>query len=173
MRLHGVPATSANYEVWLAYRLGRNASLRDEIDQRIAPAKACHEEFNAELYERYFTAARASAQIVMAGEHIARDLNHVLSFMQAAEERSGDYGRTLEIGGDRSQSRPQPRSHPPNSVRAWRRRRSTWPTTINTSTISYSAPPARSIRCASALNSVRVELLTDSPHRPRQPAHVR
>ena len=27
MRLHGVPATGANYEVWLSYRLGRNAPL--------------------------------------------------------------------------------------------------------------------------------------------------
>lgn len=97
MRLHGVPATGANYEVWLAYRLGRNASLRSEIDQRISAGEGLSEEFSAELYERHFTAARASAQIVMAGEQIARDLNHVLSIMQAAEERSGDYGRTLEL----------------------------------------------------------------------------
>jgi diguanylate cyclase len=33
---------------------------------------------------------------VLAGEKIARDLGHVVSFLKEAESRSGDYGRTLE-----------------------------------------------------------------------------
>ncbi len=96
MRLHAVPATSANYEVWLTYRVGRNGPLRDDIDKRIAAAEPFSDEFNTEVYERYFSGARASAQIVLAGERIARDLNEVVSFLKAAEEKSGDYGRTLE-----------------------------------------------------------------------------
>ncbi len=96
MRLHAVPATGANYEVWLGYRLGRNAPLRQEIDARIAAAEQFTDAFNADIYERFFTGARASAQLVMAGERIARDLNQVLDFLKSAEEKSGDYGRTLE-----------------------------------------------------------------------------
>ncbi len=96
MRLHGVAATSANYEVWLNYRLGRNSQLREEIDKRVGSGEAFSEDFNADLYERFFSGARASAQIVLAGEKIARDLNQVVSFLKSAEEKSGDYGRTLE-----------------------------------------------------------------------------
>jgi diguanylate cyclase len=96
MRLHAVPATSANYEVWLTYRVGRNSQLRDEIDKRIAAGEAFSDEFNTDVYERFFSGSRASAQIVLAGERIARDLNEVVSFLKAAEEKSDDYGRTLE-----------------------------------------------------------------------------
>ncbi len=96
MRLHAVPPTSANYEVWLAYRLGRNAPLRDAIDGRIATGEGFTAEFNTEVYERFFTGLGASAQIVLAGEKIARDLGQVVSFLKQAEEKSGDYGRTLE-----------------------------------------------------------------------------
>ena len=32
MRRHGVPPTSANYEVWLEYRLGGNRTLAEAID---------------------------------------------------------------------------------------------------------------------------------------------
>lgn len=96
MRLHGVPATSANYEVWLTYRLGRNHSLRETIDARIASGEEFSPQFNEELHEKFFTGLGASAQIVLAGERIARDLGEVLSFLRQAEMRSDDYGRTLE-----------------------------------------------------------------------------
>lgn len=96
MRLHGVPATSANYEVWLEYRLGRNQPLREAIDARIASGGAFSVEENTQLHERFFTSLGASAQIVLAGEKIARDLGQVVSFLKDAEERSGDYGRKLE-----------------------------------------------------------------------------
>jgi diguanylate cyclase len=96
MRLHGVPATGQNYEVWLTYRLGRNQALRETIDGRIAAGALFTAEFNTETYEKFFTGLGASAQIVLAGEKIARDLSQVVSFLKEAEERSGDYGRTLE-----------------------------------------------------------------------------
>jgi diguanylate cyclase len=96
MRLHAVPPTSANYEVWLAYRLGRNTALREAVDARIASGEGFTLEFNADLYERFFTGLGASAQIVLAGERIARDLGQVVAFLKQAEEKSGDYGRTLE-----------------------------------------------------------------------------
>jgi len=96
MRLHGVPPTGDNYDVWLAYRIAHNQGLREAIDVRIASGEAFTPEFNAELYERFFTGLGASAQIVLAGERIARDLGQVISFLKSAEEKSGDYGRTLE-----------------------------------------------------------------------------
>jgi diguanylate cyclase len=96
MRLHGVPATGANYEVWLAYRLGRNMALREALDGRIATGEGFTGEFSNEIYDRFFTGMGASAQIVLAGEKIARDLSQVVDFLKQAEAKSGDYGRTLE-----------------------------------------------------------------------------
>ena len=96
MRLHGVPPTSANYEVWLGYRLGRNTGLREAIDARVASSQGFTPDFNDKLHERFFTGLGASAQIVLAGEQIARDLGQVLAFLKEAETKSGDYGRTLE-----------------------------------------------------------------------------
>jgi diguanylate cyclase len=96
MRLHAVPGTSQNYEVWLSYRLGRTQALREAIDARIATGESFSQDFNAELHERFFTGLGASAQIVLAGERIARDLGQVLSFLKQTEAKSGDYGRALE-----------------------------------------------------------------------------
>jgi diguanylate cyclase len=96
MRLHGVAPTSQNYEVWLSYRLARNAELREAIDARIGAGEGFNTEFNLEVFERFFTGLGASAQILLAGEKIARDLNEVVTFLKQAEEKSGDYGKTLE-----------------------------------------------------------------------------
>ncbi len=96
MRLHGVPPTSRNYEVWLGYRLGRNTSLREAIDTRIASGQGFTADFNDQTYDNFFTGLGASAQIVLAGERIAQDLAQVLTFLKQANEKSDDYGRTLE-----------------------------------------------------------------------------
>ncbi|MCL4714024.1 MAG: GGDEF domain-containing protein [Hyphomonadaceae bacterium] len=96
MRLHGVPPSSANYQVWLAYRLGRNQPVREAVDARIASGEIFTAEFNADLHDRFFTGLGSSAQILLAGERIARDLGQVVSFLKLTEEKSGDYGRALE-----------------------------------------------------------------------------
>jgi diguanylate cyclase len=97
MRQHGVTPTSDNYEVWLEYRLGRNPALTSAIDARIATKAPLGNEFTAQLHEQHFGDAAASAQIVITGERIARDLSQVVNFLRQAEEKSGDYGRTLEV----------------------------------------------------------------------------
>ena len=61
MRLHGVPPTSANYEVWLSYRLNRNQTLREAIDTRIAAGAGFTSEENAQLHEQFFTGLGSSA----------------------------------------------------------------------------------------------------------------
>lgn len=96
MRLHGVPPTGQNYEVWLSYRLTRNNALREAVDARIASGESFTPDFNTELYEKFFTGLGASAQIVLAGEKIAHDLTQVVAFLKQTEEKSDDYGRTLE-----------------------------------------------------------------------------
>lgn len=96
MRKHGVPPSAENYQVWLAYQAGQDAELRAAIDEALASRKAFSPELNADLHQRFFQSASATAQVVLAGERIARDLGEVLTFLRQAGERSDDYGRTLE-----------------------------------------------------------------------------
>ncbi len=104
MALYNVPPSPTNYEVWLAYRLGRHASLKQVLDERIASGEPFSAEVNGEIYERFFTGMRVSAQMVMAGEKIARDLAQVMNVLQAAEHRTDAYGKTLQsAAGDLAQ----------------------------------------------------------------------
>ncbi|MEJ0061009.1 MAG: hypothetical protein WDM79_16150 [Terricaulis sp.] len=96
MRAHTVAATGANYEVWLSYRLGRNPALREVIDKRVASKEGFDSEFNNEIYERFFTATRASAEWSWPASASPAISARVIAFLKSAEEKSGDYGRTLE-----------------------------------------------------------------------------
>ncbi|GAM99291.1 two-component response regulator [alpha proteobacterium U9-1i] len=161
MRLHGVAATSENYEVWLSYRLGRNSQLRDEIDRRVGAGENFNDEFNGELYERFFSGARASAQIVLAGERIARDLSEVVSFLKSAEEKSDDYGRTLESAAtDLNRGlAPEQIRHIVSSLAAATLDMANHNQHLNTQ-LQRSTREIDTLR--STLESVRVESLTDS-----------
>jgi diguanylate cyclase len=96
MRRHNVAPNGANYEVWFGYWLGHNQALRQAIDAHIASGAGFTPEINDALHERYFTGLGASAQMLMAGERIARGLSQVVSYLKDVEQRSGEYGRTLE-----------------------------------------------------------------------------
>ncbi len=93
---HGVTPSSEHYEVWLEYELGRNPALKAAMDARTKAGGSLGDEFTSQMHEQHFGNASASAQIVITGERLARDLNQVVSFLRQAEEKSGDYGRTLE-----------------------------------------------------------------------------
>lgn len=96
MSRHGVSPSALHYEVWFEYRLGRTPALNAAVEARIAAGGDLDDAFTAQLHEQYFGDAAAAAQIAITGEKIARDLGQVLSFMRQSEEKSGDYGRTLE-----------------------------------------------------------------------------
>jgi diguanylate cyclase len=161
MRLHGVPPTSANYEVWLSYRLGRNQPLREAIDSRIGAGTAFTAEESVALHEQFFTGLGASAQILLAGEKIARDLSHVVSFLKDAEEKSGDYGRTLESAAtdlNRGMS-PEQIRQVVSSLAAATLDMATHNQTLNEQ-LKKSTAEIDTLR--TSLESVRMESLTDS-----------
>lgn len=97
MLAHDVTPTGKSYEVWLDYCLGRNLALKTALDARIAAGAFIGDQFTAQMYEQHFGETGAAAQIVNTGERIAHDLEKVVSFLRQAEEKSGEYGRTLEV----------------------------------------------------------------------------
>jgi diguanylate cyclase len=96
MGANAVRPSAQNYEVWLAYRLGALADLRQEIDARIARGEAFTEEVNQLLHEKFFSNARLTAQMVATGERIARELNGVIATINSAGEHASDYGAELD-----------------------------------------------------------------------------
>jgi diguanylate cyclase len=100
---HAVRPSATNYEVWLAYRLGAVAELRQEIDARIARGEPFTEEANQLLHEKYFSNARLTAQMVATSERIAKELNGVIANINAAGDHATDYGAELEQATHRLQ----------------------------------------------------------------------
>lgn len=93
--------SAQNYEVWLAYRLGALADLRQEIDARIARGEPFTDDVNQQLHDKYFSNARLTAQMVATGERIARELNGVIASINAAGEHASDYGAELDLAAKR------------------------------------------------------------------------
>lgn len=93
--------SAQNYEVWLAYRLGALAELRQEIDERISRREPFTDEVNQALHDKYFSNARLTAQMVATGERIAKELNGVISSINAAGEHASDYGAELDSAARR------------------------------------------------------------------------
>jgi diguanylate cyclase len=161
MALYGVAATASNYEVWLSYRLGRQQTLKQVIDERIASGEPFSPEVNSDLYERFFTGLRVSAQMVMAGEKIARDLTQVMSALQAAGVKNDDYGRTLEHAAGSLQHQnidPQRIKEVVSSLAAATLDMANHNRTL-TDQLQKSSREIETLR--SSLESVRVESLTD------------
>jgi diguanylate cyclase len=96
-----ITPSAQNYEVWLAYRLGALVELRREIDERIARGEQFTDATNQQIHERYFSSARLTAQMVATGEHIARELNGVITAINAAGESASDYGAELEAASSK------------------------------------------------------------------------
>ena len=161
MRLHGVPPSSANYEVWLCYRLGRHQALREAVDARIGSGEGFTPDFNTEIHERFFTGLGASAQILLAGERIARDLGEVVAFLKAAEDKSGAYGKKLESAAtDLNRGlEPQQIRQIVSSLAAATLDMANHNKTLNEQ-LQRSTREAEALR--TSLESVRVESLTDS-----------
>lgn len=93
--------SAQNYEVWLAYRLGALAELRQDIDARIARGEAFTDDVNQQLHEKYFSNARLTAQMVATGERIAKELNSVIASINSAGETATDYGAELDLAAQR------------------------------------------------------------------------
>ena len=54
MQQHGISPSAANYRLWLEYRLGGNARLKDAFDARLASGEKFTPDFLTDVYERLF-----------------------------------------------------------------------------------------------------------------------
>jgi diguanylate cyclase len=94
---HGVVPNSVNYDLWLQYKSGDNPALTLAMDAHIAAGDPFTPELCVDLCHRFLTPSDPTAQIILTGERMARDLVQVVDFLRRGEEKTGDYGRTLEL----------------------------------------------------------------------------
>ncbi len=96
MTQYGVPTTAPNYEVWLTHRIGGNADLSREIEGHIVRGEEFSEGLNEELFEKFFSHTRLSAQMMETGECIARELAEVLNALKSGGDLNASYAEKLQ-----------------------------------------------------------------------------
>lgn len=96
-----VPTSPSNYEIWVAYTTGGHPDLSREINLRLLRGEPFTDEFNNDLFERYFAKTRLSAQMVEASAGIARELEGVVSSLRGAGAQAGSYAGELESASQR------------------------------------------------------------------------
>lgn len=161
MRTHNVPATPANYEMWVNHLLGLRPDLSLEINARIEKAEPFTDDFNEELFERHFASTRLSVQVLEASETIARELADVAATLRDAGAQttaySGELGQaatSLENCKDTA-SLKSVVAQLASATRDMARR--------NTELSQQMSTSARQVESLQAtLQTVRVEALTDS-----------
>lgn len=95
MSEHRVPPNPQNYEIWLNYLLGSRPELRDAIDSLVSTGTPLNDTITRSLYDRFFAGDIVSAQVMIAGEQIARELSGVMAILESAGDRTGNYGALL------------------------------------------------------------------------------
>lgn len=96
MRAHNIPPTPANYEIWTAYMAGARPEMSREIETRITAGAAFTDEFNDELFERFFANTRLSVQILESTKTLARDLDESVTTLRDGGMQAGSYATVLE-----------------------------------------------------------------------------
>ena len=103
-----IPTSPANYEVWTTHRTGANPDLSREIDARLKRGDPFSDAANDELFDRFFANTRLSAQMVEAGEGIARELADVVSSLRGAGAQAGSYATELQAATQRMEGGLEP-----------------------------------------------------------------
>lgn len=96
MRAHDIPPTPANYEIWTAYVAGVRPELSAEIEARLATGVAFDDEFNGEVFERFFANTRLSVQMLETTKTLARDLDESVTTLRDGGVQAGSYAAVLE-----------------------------------------------------------------------------
>jgi diguanylate cyclase len=101
MRTHDVPPTPANYEIWTAYLAAVRLELSCEIEARIAGGQTFTDEFNDDLFDRFFANTRLSVQILETTRTLASDLDESVSGLHGGGAQAESYAGILNtaIGG--------------------------------------------------------------------------
>ncbi len=95
MARHQVSPTPDHYRIWLTYRMGAVPELRTAIDTLVESGAPMSDQISRTLYDRFFAGDGGSAQVLITGEQIARQLSSVLAMLETAGDRTGSFGAQL------------------------------------------------------------------------------
>jgi diguanylate cyclase len=94
MRLHQVPATPHNFELWFTYAAGQNAELIRNLDAAVATGKATDVHFAREMHAHFFTNAQ-SAAIDQLGGKLQDEVKRLALILEGAGQDTAAYGEQL------------------------------------------------------------------------------
>jgi diguanylate cyclase len=96
MRAHDIPTAPANYEIWAAYMAGVQPDLRREIEARSVNGQPFTDEFNDDLFDRYFANTRLSVQILETTRSLAGELDESVTGLRGGGAEAGSYAAMLQ-----------------------------------------------------------------------------
>ncbi len=96
LKQHDVPTSPANYEVWINHAAGAHPDLSREIEAQLASGGRFTDAVNEALFNRFFSDARLTVEMVETSESVARELSGVISTLREAGDQTGAYADTLQ-----------------------------------------------------------------------------
>ncbi len=92
---HELPVTPQNYEIWLNYAARPWPDLRFAINTLLENATPISSGEMEEIYERFFTTTRLSAQTLQTGSRLTHQLADALLALKATGATADEYGAVL------------------------------------------------------------------------------
>jgi len=96
MTKNGVPMTPENYTVWYEYVSGKNAALKEKIDEYLEQNDGISQQQSQELYEKFFDRGKDQAALAEMRQDLRRVLTEVLNFVSAGAVTSANSSKKLK-----------------------------------------------------------------------------
>jgi diguanylate cyclase len=90
------PAIPRNYELLFAFTTSTNKDLCQALRTALETDSCLTEEAAERIYQTYLTKANISEQVDEVGSQVSHEMSEIMSVIEAASERTGDYGESLK-----------------------------------------------------------------------------
>ncbi|MHA1164221.1 MAG: GGDEF domain-containing protein [Alphaproteobacteria bacterium] len=90
------PAVPRNYEILYAFASSVNKDLCDDLRKALETDGCFTEETAQRLSETYFNKKRMDEKVDKVGSQVSQEMSDIMSVIQAASERTGSYGESLQ-----------------------------------------------------------------------------
>jgi diguanylate cyclase len=95
------PAVPRNYEILYAFASSGHKNLCDDLRKALQTDGCLTEETALRLSETYFNKKRMDEQVDKVGSQVSREMSDIMSVIQAASERAGSYGESLQVANSK------------------------------------------------------------------------
>jgi diguanylate cyclase len=91
------PALPRNYEILYTFASSGDKNLCDDLRKALQADGCLTEETALRLSETYFNKKRMGEQVDKVSTQVSQEMSDIMSVIQAASERAGSYGESLQV----------------------------------------------------------------------------